>query len=335
MATIYDVARQAGVSVATVSAVVNNSAYVSPGLQERVESAITALSYTPNQLARSLTVKQTHTIGMIIPDITNPIYPEMVRGAEDRAQNAGYTIILGNSDNQKGKEEAYLNVFLSKKVDGILLIKAPEEMSPPMLEKLRQGPPLVLLDREYPSLQAYTVITDAIGGAREAVNYLIKLGHQRVGIITGASTIHGRFLGYRKALEENNIPFDESLAAEGHYGIDLGYEAASRVLKQNPTAIFITNTSMIVGFMRALDKLRLRCPEDIAMVSYDDLGWSEEFHPTVTSVEQPKYLLGSRGVEILLGRIKGKHKRPKVEVAKNVLHYRESSGSPLIHSSSK
>ena len=329
MATIYDVAQQAGVSVATVSAVINNSAYVSPSLREKVESAIASLSYTPNHLARSLTVKQTHTIGMIIPDITNPVYPEMVRGAEDRAQKAGYTIILGNSDNQKEKEEAYLNVFLSKKVDGILLIKAHEEMNPSMLEKLRLGPPLVLLGREYPSLQTYTVITDAVGGAREAVNYLIRLGHRRIGIITGASTIHGRLLGYQKALEENNIPFEESLTAEGHYGIDLGYEAASHILRQRPTAVFITNTSMIVGFLRALDKLNLRCPEDIALVSYDDLGWSEEFRPTVTSVEQPKYLLGSRGIDVLLGRIKGKHKRPKVEVLKNVLHYRESSGAPL------
>ncbi|MGH9702809.1 MAG: LacI family DNA-binding transcriptional regulator, partial [Candidatus Acidiferrales bacterium] len=270
MSNIYDVAKQAGVSVATVSAVINSSSYVSPALRDKVERAISSLHYSPNLLARSLAQRKTHTLGVLIPDIANPFFPEIVRGAEDKAKEAGYTIILGNSDNQLSKEEVYLNLFLSKRVDGILLVKAIGDMSTALFEKLRSGgPPIVLVDREYPHLQADTVVADDCGGADAAVRHLLKLGHRRIGMlagIPGISTTIGRSLGYRQALESKKIPYDPALVVHGDYGIEAGYKAGLQLLEQNPTAVFVTNCLMTAGFMKALEKKKLHCPEDISLI---------------------------------------------------------------------
>lgn len=335
MSNIYDVAKQAGVSVATVSAVINSSSYVSPALRDKVERAISSLHYSPNLLARSLAQRKTHTIGVLIPDIANPFFPEIVRGAEDKAKEAGYTIILGNSDNQLSKEEVYLNLFLSKRVDGILLVKAIGDMSTALFEKLRSGgPPIVLVDREYPHLQADTVVADDCGGADAAVRHLLKLGHRRIGMlagIPGISTTIGRSLGYRQALESKKIPYDPVLVVHGDYGIEAGYKAGLQLLEQNPTAVFVTNCLMTAGFMKALEKKKLRCPEDISLISYDDLIWNEVFSPKLSCIEQPKYQLGYRSTEILFSRILGRHKRLKIEVLKNRLRLRGSSARLAAH----
>jgi LacI family transcriptional regulator len=330
MATIYDVAKRAGTSVATVSAVVNNSAYVSPELRERVEIAITELDYNPNLVARSLAKKKTFTIGMLIPDIANPFFPEVVRGAEDKAKEAGYTILLGNSDNRSDMEETYLNLFFSKQVDGILLIKGSEELSDNFRQKLEDtGTPLVLVDRESESIKADSVVADDVGGARTAVDHLIALGHQRIGIITGfpnVSTSKGRLQGYRKALQSHQLEYDATLVEAGDYGTESGYRAGVRLLQQEPTAVFVTNFLMTVGFMKALEEAGLRCPEDVAVVSYDDFMWSEFFRPRLTGVEQPKYQIGYQSTELLLRRLADKQKKTEKIVLENRLRIRESCG---------
>lgn len=330
MATIYDVAKQAGVSVATVSAVINDSAYVSPGLRSRVEAAVTALNYNPNLLARSLAQNKTFTVGILIPDITNPFYPEVVRGAEDKGKQAGYTLLLGNSDNQAEKEEVYLRLFLSKRVDGILLIKGSEDLDQSFLAKLQGGEtPVVLVGRRYPQLQTDCVVADDAGGAYAAVRHLAQLGHKRIGIITGprnVSTSQSRLAGYAKALAGSKLPYVEELVEEGDYGMESGLTAGVQLLAQRPTAVFITNYLMTVGFMNALEKQRLGCPQDVAVVSYDDFLWSQFFHPKLTCIEQPKYELGFKAMELLLSRLRGRHKKPKLVVLKNKLNIRESCG---------
>ena len=330
MANIYDVAKRAAVSVATVSAVINRSSFVSQTLHERVQRAISELNYSPNLLARSLAQRKTHTLGILIPDVANPYFPEIVRGAEDKASEAGYMIILGNSDNQISKEEMYLNLFLSKRVDGILLVKAAGDLNNALFEMLhRTGPPLVLIDREYPRLRVDTVVADDSGGGYAATQHLLKLGHRRIGIITGipnASTTQGRLLGYREALAARGVPFNDDLIVQGDYGIESGYTAGLALLTQAPSAVFVTNYMMTIGFMKALDKQKLRCPQDVAVVSYDDFTWNDIFHPKLTSVVQPKYMLGYRAAEMLLSRIHHKHKRVRLEVLKNDFVVRESSG---------
>lgn len=329
MATIYDVGKRAGVSVATVSSVINNSSYVSPELRKRVEAAIRELNYSPNLLARGLARQRTLTLGVLVPDIANFFFPELVRGVEDKAKEAGYTIILGNSDNQVAKEEVYLNLFLSQRVDGIVLVKAPGGTSPALERTLKKnGPPIVLMDREHTAFAADTVVADDFGGGSLATRHLLDLGHKRIGIIrgvSGASTTQERFRGYQAALRERHVKLNPDLVADGDYGIESGYTAGIVLLRQKPTAIFVTNHMMTIGLLRAVDEQKLTCPKDISIVSYDDFIWSDVFSPRLTCVAQPKYMLGFKAAETLISRIQGKHKRPRMEVLENKLQIRASS----------
>lgn len=329
MATIYDVGNRAGVSVATVSSVINNSSYVSPELRKRVEAAIRELNYSPNLLARGLARQKTLTLGVLVPDIANFFFPELVRGVEDKAKEAGYTIILGSSDNQVAKEEVYLRLFLSQRVDGIVLVKAPGEMSSALEKTFRKdGPPVVLLDREDATLVADTVVADDFGGGLLATQHLLDLGHRRIGIIrgiSGASTTQQRFRGYEAALQERNVKLNPDLVADGDYGIESGYAAGMALLRQQPTAIFVTNYMMTIGLLRAVEEQKLACPKDISLVSYDDFVWNDFFSPRLTCVAQPKYMLGFKAAETLISRIQGKHKRPRKEVLENRLRVRASS----------
>jgi LacI family transcriptional regulator len=329
LATIYDVGNRAGVSVATVSSVINNSSYVSPELRKRVEAAIRELNYSPNLLARGLARQKTLTLGVLVPDIANFFFPELVRGVEDKAKEAGYTIILGSSDNQVAKEEVYLRLFLSQRVDGIVLVKAPGEMSSALEKTFRKdGPPVVLLDREDATLVADTVVADDFGGGLLATQHLLDLGHRRIGIIrgiSGASTTQQRFRGYEAALQERNVKLNPDLVADGDYGIESGYAAGMALLRQQPTAIFVTNYMMTIGLLRAVEEQKLACPKDISLVSYDDFVWNDFFSPRLTCVAQPKYMLGFKAAETLISRIQGKHKRPRKEVLENRLRVRASS----------
>jgi len=329
LATIYDVAKRASVSVATVSSVVNSSSYVSPELRRRVDAAIAELSYSPNLLARGLAKQTTFTIGVLIPDIANFFYPELVRGIEDKAKELGYTILLGSSDNQIVKEEVYLNLFLSKRVDGIVWIKAPGETTPTLLQMLKtQAAPIVLLDREYPSLPADTVLADDFGGGYMGTKHLLDLGHRRIGYIRGlpgASTTDGRLKGYKAALKERKIPFDPALIATGDYGIESGYIAGRELLEASPTAVFVTNYMMSIGFLRVAKEKKIVVPRDLSVVSYDDFLWNDVFEPQLTCIAQPKYKLGLRAAEILFSRIQKKHKRFRTEVLENTLQVRSSA----------
>lgn len=329
MATIYDVSSRAGVSVATVSAVVNKSSYVSPALRQRVEEAIRELNYSPNLLARGLARQKTLTLGVLVPDIANFFYPELVRGVEDKAKEAGYTILLGSSDNQLDKEEIYLELFLSKRVDGIVLIKAPCPLNPALEQRLKKdGPPVVLLGREYPALSADVVLADDFDGGFVATRHLLDLGHRRIGIIrgvSGTSTAQDRFRGYQTALQERHVVLNPDLIAEGDYGLESGYAAGLALLNHNPTAIFVTNYMMTIGLLRAAEEQKLSCPKDISIVSYDDFIWNDIFPPRLTCVAQPKYMLGFKAAEMLISRIQGKHKRPRKEVLENKLYVRDSS----------
>jgi LacI family transcriptional regulator len=329
LANIYDVARRASVSVATVSAVFNKSSYVSPALEEKVQRAIRELNYSPNLLARSMAKQQTLTLGVLIPDAANPFFPEIVRGIEDCANAAGYSILLGSSDNEAPKEEVYLRLFLSKRVDGILLVKAPGPMSPDLLKGLRLNtPPVVLVDREFPTLGADTVVADDFGGGFAATKHLLDLGHKRIGLvrgISGTSTSDGRLRGYQDALSGKKIAVESSLIVEGDYGIDSGYAAGLKLLAQRPTAVVVTNYMMTIGFLKAMDQLGLSCPQDVSIVSYDDFIWNDVFPPKLTSIVQPKYAIGHTSAEILLARIAGKHKRPKFQVLANDMRIRNST----------
>ena len=333
MPNIYDVAKRARVSVATVSAVLNESAFVSDGLKGRVQAAVAALGYQPNLLARSMAKQRTQTLGMIVPDIANPFFPEVVRGAEDMAHLAGYTLLIASSDNDAAKEDVYLRLFLAKRVDGVILTKAPGRLAPELQRALaKAGVPIVLLARTAPGLTTDAVELDDKGAAYEGVTHLLRLGYTRVGFIgglRGTSTSRRRLDGYKAALRDWKIRLDPALAADGDFRVESGYRAGLDLLKARPDAVFIANYLMTVGFMEALRQYRLRCPEDVALVTCDDYPWMDSFSPRLTTIDLPKRELGAAAAELLVERIAKKSGKARTVKLKNAMRVRESCGCGL------
>src|SRR5256885_3292057 len=333
MTNTSDVPRRARVSAATVSAVLNESAFVSPGLKARVQAAVATLGYEPNLLARGLAKRQTKTIGMIVPDIANPFFPEVVRGAEDTVQTAGYTLLIASTDNDVEKEKLYLRLFLAKRVDGVIVTNAPGRF-PPDLQRAfaRAGVPIVLLARTVPGFATDTVEMDDRGAAYEGVMHLRRLGYRRIGFIGGlhgASTSRRRLDGYRAALRDARLRFDPALVVEGDFRVESGYRAGLELLKRRPDAVFVGNYLMTVGFMEALRQYRMRCPDDVAVVTCDDHPWLDAFSPRLTTIDLPKRELGAAAARLLVDRLARRGGRPRIVTLKNALRVRESCGCAL------
>lgn len=333
MANIYDVAKRARVSVATVSAVVNDSAYVSPHLKARVLGAIRDLGYKPNLLARSLAKKQSHTLGVIVPDIANPFWPEVVRGIEDGAHAAGYTLLLSNSDDKSEKEQLYLSLFFAKRVDGVLLAKAPGLFGREIKTLLKEtGTPIVQLVRTIPDMKSDAITLDDDEAAYEAASHLARLGYRRIAIVEGpqgVETARRRTAGFRQALKEARIKIDPALFYEGDFRVKTGYNAGLTLLKRKPEAVFISNYLMAVGFIKAMRQYQLRCPQDVAIVTCDDHPWIESFSPQLTTMNLPKYELGSEAARLLIDRLAHRERPAQSIVLKSSLCIRESCGYSL------
>jgi LacI family transcriptional regulator len=325
--SIYDVAREARVSVFTVSAVINNKGRVSATLGRRVAAAIQKLGYRPNLLARSLAKQQTHTIGMVVTDIA------IVRAAEDAAQKAGYSVLLCNSDDKQEKEALYLELLISKRVDGIILNKTPGPLSPAQRSMLsNSNVPIVLLMRTCSGLKADLVQTDDELGAREAVAHLARVGHKRIALVGGpahVSNARARRKGYFEALKTANLEFDPRLVFEGDYRVDSGHRAGLALLPRRPDAVLVTNYLMTVGLMSAADEIGMSCPEDFGLVSFDDYPWLGCFRPRLTTIELPKFELGDSAVALLLERLRGNGNRPQKVTLLPQLRVRESCGFML------
>jgi len=331
--SIYDVAQAARVSVFTVSAVINKKGRVSPTLSRRVEDAVRKLNYRPNLLARSLANQKTHTIGIVVTDIANPFFPAIVRAAEDSAQEAGYSILLCNSDDKEAKEGQYLELLLSKRVDGIILNKTPGNFSSAQRQMLADANvPIVLLMRSSPGLKTDLVQTDDEAGAFESVSHLARIGYKKIGLVSGpmnVSNARARGQGYHRALKTHGLKYHAELSFEGDYRLDSGHRAGLALLPRRPDAVLVTNYLMAVGFMSAAEEIGMRCPEDFAMVSFDDYPWLGCFRPRLSTVELPKYELGATAVRLLLDRIEGKRVRPATVTLAPQLRVRESCGFML------
>lgn len=333
MPNIYDVARRARVSVATVSAVLNGTAFVSPGLKRRVAAAVAALKYQPNLLARSLAGQRSQTIGVIVPDIANPFFPEVVRGAEDVAHAAGYTLLIASTDNDAAKEEAYLRLFLAKRVDGVILTKAPGRVAADLQKAYRSAAvPVVLLARQVTGFAVDAVELDDHAAAYEGVTHLLRLEYERVGFIGGlhgVTTSRRRLEGYRAALRDWQRPLDPALIVEGDFRVDSGYRAGLDLLRARPDAVFVANYLMSVGFTAALRQYGLRCPDDVGIVTCDDYPWMEAFSPRLTTIDLPKRELGAAAAQMLLERMDKPRARVRTLRLPSALRVRDSCGSAL------
>jgi LacI family transcriptional regulator len=333
-ASISDVARESGVSIFTVSAVINNKAHVGNARRQRVEEAIRKLNYRPNLIARSLIKQKTQTIGMIVTDIANPFFPMVVRGAEDAAQRLGYNLLLCNSDDTVEREEKELELLLSKRVDGILLTKASGDLSPSLRQMIREVKiPFVLVMRTCPELTKDAVISDDYKGAYEAVRHLARSGRRRIGLISGpmkVSNAKERWRGFRDALEAENLAYDPELVVEGDYRIESGFRAGHAMLSYRPDGIYVANHLMTIGLLKAAEEMGLQCPEDFGLVSFDDYPWLGVFRPRLTTVELPKHQLGSEAAELLIRRIEGDKSAPVLRKLQPELRIRESCGFGLF-----
>lgn len=312
MATIKEVAKQAGVSVGTVSNVLSGCVRVSPLLMERVREVIRELDYHPNHVARSLKVKQTKMLGIVIPDITNPFFPQIVRGAEDAAWKNSYVLVTYNTDDRTEREKQVLSVLRSRRVDGILLALASDTTDTSHLTNMiAAGIPIVCLDRIHGRLKVDSVEVDNVKGAQACVRHLISMGHRRIAIITGAmglATARDRLKGFKMALAEAKLQIDPDLVKQGNFRMEGGYHGAKELLLQHnrPSALFVSNGMMSLGVLKALDEIGLHCPTDIAIATFDDLAGADVFRPHLTAVAQPAYAMGCQGAEILINRLEGR-----------------------------
>ncbi len=329
MPTIKDVAKRVGVSTATVSHVVNKTRFVSEEMTQKVVEAIRELNYQPNAIARSLVKRKTHTVGIIITDILNPFYTAIVRGIEDITHKSGYSVMLCNTDEDPEKEILYIQIVLEKRIDGLIIATAFRDVGHRSLSQLREIP-LVTIVRKIKGLRSNAVLGDNTGGAYKATDHLIRLGHRRIGIISGPTELSSgaeRLTGFRNAMEEHGLTADEQWVKIGDFKRESGYSLTKAIMRGDPlpTALFVTNNQMTVGALQALNELKIKIPEDISFIGFDDMEWYSFLHPPLTTVEHSPYLMGKTAGEILLQQVNSRRKRSKRVVIPSHLIIRKST----------
>jgi DNA-binding LacI/PurR family transcriptional regulator len=302
--TIRDVAAEAGVSITTVSRALNESGRVGPGTRERVLTAAHRLGYEPNDLARSLHGKATGTIAVLVPDITNPFFPELVNGVQEVANAHGRLLLLCQTSENTAIAVQELLHLRRKRVDGVVLVgglAGGEDLSSALA-----GMPVVTVDRDTTIDGAWVVRSNHRLGGRLATEHLIELGHERIAHISGPmglSVAQDRSDGYREALEEAGLAYDESLVVEGDFLEQSGYDALRTLRRRRRefSAVFCGNDMMAIGALRALDEVGLTVPQDVSVVGFDDIHLASYLRPGLTTVHQPIQTLGRRAAELLIG----------------------------------
>jgi len=326
---MIDVARSAGVSIATVSAFLNGTSNVSPELTQRIEAAIGSIGYERNAIARSLKTGATHTIGLTVADIRNPFFTDVVATIQDALNRAGFAVMLCSSDEDITKQDEQIKLLLERMVDGLIIAPVGEDEVMRRLVRATRKP-VVLIDRMVEGLGVDAVLLDNIEAVSQAVNYLTSLGHRRIGYISGTpntTTGRDRLEGYRRALGVAGVPLDPELIRDGRFREVDGYRAAMQLmtLPQRPSALLSANNLMVIGAMRAIRDLGLTCPDDVSVASMDDFVWADLFGPRLTTVAQPVQAIGEQAARLLLDRLSGKAPaEPKVLTLRGQLMIRNS-----------
>jgi len=307
--TIKDVALAASVSITTVSHVVNNTRFVEPDTRQRVLRMMDALGYQPNSLARSLRSGISKTIGLIVPDASNLFFAEIARKIEDYGFAQGYSVILGNSDNNPEKQSSYIKTLLAKRVDGMIFISSGGR-DDELYQLTENRIPVVVADRDISLELADVVMLDNEKAAYEATRHLVDLGHHRIACIAAPSAYsssQARLAGYKRSLEEARIPVDPALIAMGDYTSAGGLQAMNILLDRpdQPSAVFATNDMMAIGAMTSIRQHGLSVPADISIVGFDDIELASEITPMLTTVRQPVDDLAKEAIKILIERMTG------------------------------
>jgi len=334
MTTIRDVAERAGVSTTTVSHVVNRTRKVDPGTAARVEAAIDELGYRPNALARSMRRGRTHTVGIVIPDIANPFFGDLARSLEDHMFERGYSAIICNSDGDAEKEARYLDVLLSKKVDGLLLIAA-SQSSDGLGQIVAKGPPTIVVDRELDELPLSQVMVENRHGGYLAGRHLLELGHRDIGVIAGPGglgTSARRLEGFQSALEEAGIKLLKERVFRGDFRAASGRAAMDGWLQQGnrPTAVFAENDLMAVGTLSAAHSAGLDVPDDLSVVGFDGIAFGADVTPPLTTVAQSTDDVAAAAIELLFERLRDADAPTRLVELPVELAVRESCGPPPV-----
>jgi DNA-binding LacI/PurR family transcriptional regulator len=342
--TQKELAKLAGVSSGTVSNVISGSTKVSERSKQKVLEAIRVLNYQPNLIARSLKTNRTRTLGIVIPDITIPFFPKIIRGAECAARERGYFLIVLDSEGSSNRESEMFSLLRAQRIEGLLLVTASgEELTPERWSSLSSAFPVVCLDRLPVDLDVDSVCVDDCGAAEMAISHLMGCGHREIAIVTGPLTLRNeqeRVRGYRQALQEGGIPIQRSLMWSGSFEKDeVARLCQNGMLRPmgRPSALFATNGVTGLAALRSLYSVGLSTPKDFAFITFDEITAEDFFQPGITSVVQPTFDMGYRAVEVLLDRIeKGKEnsRRERVRLPAT-LTVRESSSTPFSLSASQ
>ncbi len=334
MANMKEIAKIAGVSLGTVSNVLNDSAAVREPLRKRVMEAVDALGYQPSQLARGLRRDKTNMIGMIIPDITNPFFPAVVRGAEDVAFANGYRLVLCNTDNDHAKEIVHLNELRTYLPSGLIVIPSSFSDLTVQAESYRKsGTAVVCVDRLPKHWNGDTVTADNEKGAYEATSYVLRQGHRRLAMIMGPrhlTNAEDRMKGFKRALLEQKVHIGTEYIQEATFDQHGGYAKTMLLLRMipRPTVIFAANDMIAFGALTAFREAGLRCPSDISLFGFDNLELAEMTSPPLSSVSQPGFQMGTTAARLLIERVRDNLSPPKHVVLDTMLKLRDSIGPP-------
>ena len=328
MISIKDVAQEAGVSVTTVSHVVNSTRFVAPATKEKVEKAIQDLGYQPSSLARALKVKTTKTIGMLVSSSTNPFFAEVVQGVEEGCYQKGYSLILCNSGDQHDRHLSYLQTLMQKRIDALVVMtSSSDEIFNKKLSSLKKLPK-ILLDFQL-GVEGCAIGDDSVLGGRLATNYLLDQGLTAIGCLTGPvdhPRSRDRHRGFIEAMEANGQPIHSEWVIADDLSAPGGYRAMQKVLnaKERPQAVFACNDMMAIGAYRAIQECGLKVGEDISIIGYDDLELAGYLTPSLTTVHQPSFELGLKAADILIDHLENKTEMPELLQFEPKLVIRES-----------
>jgi LacI family transcriptional regulator len=335
MVTIAQIARELDVSPSTVSAVINKAPYVSAAMRARVEKALHEANYQPNSAARSLRLRESRRIGILVPNLADFFFSELMRGAEDYLGSVGYSTLVAESREDWKRQQDYLESFSGMLADGIILAPcAATDRQFATLPEIVRRVPLVYVDRCPVQCKDARVLIDNMQAGFDATQHLIGLGHQRIAIITGPLSLLNaveRLNGYKSALRLQGIPLDRSLVRDGEYSEDSGYWHGSEMLRlaNRPTAVVACGLLMTLGVLTAIRERGIVCPSEISLIGFDDFAWSKLFSPALTMVRQPASELGATAAKVVLRRMRAPSE-DKVDtvVLPTQLMVRESTAPP-------
>lgn len=333
MSTMKDVAKAAGVSIATVSAVISGTSYVSPALAAKVTAAINALGYERNSVASGLKRGRTSLIGLVVSDVTNPFFTELVDVVQERARENGYSVLLGISNHDLEQEAALLRLMRSHQAEGTILCPTGNGQDYHDLQLGAGRMKIVVVDNASTRLPFDTITLDNRAAAEMAAQHILSYGHQRVAIITGPShqfVSEERLNGFRAAMIHHGLQIEPSFIRSGAFRIQGGYEACAQILAlpKGPTALFVANNLMLIGVMKALAEAGVSVPDGISLTSIDDFPWASAFHPALTVVRQPIEEMAAAAFGLLQRRMEGELDKPQHLVFMPELLIRKSCSPP-------